>query len=169
MRELVLTHSNARAVKLLADGFLRPPSEGTRDFVDEDHLVWMSVEGLSEPLQFFHCRVARDGHAAAEYVVVDAGPSETRSTVELVLRSRFPGSTTIFLRSQRTGRAQIECPASVSVEEDCAAAVAVVMCSAAWDESETISVKANVNEYKVAIEFVDGIHRALLAAELRDR
>jgi len=117
----------------------------------------MSVEGLSEPLQFFHCRVEKsDGNVAAEYIVVDGGPPGTRPTVELFLANRFPASTTVFLRSQQTGRAQIECPASTVVEGDAAAAVAAVMYSAAWDESETIVITANRNEYELVIELIDG-------------
>jgi hypothetical protein len=156
--------ARGRAVKLLSDGFLRPPVEGVEEIADAQQFIWMSVEGLSEPLQYFHCRVTRGhDHSTVDYILVDDGPADSRSAIELFLANRFPGSTCVFLCSQRTGRARVECPTFLTVEEDAAAAVAVVMCSAAWDESEVIAVTANSNEYKISVELIDDTHWATQA------
>lgn len=144
------------AVQMLAEGFLHSADRLEQEVADDNGFLHVPVAGVDADLQFFHGRVHSE-HAPIplEYLLIDAPVVAARELVQRFIALRFPESTILFLRSQATGRAVVECPAQAPLAQAAAAFVAVVLVSAAWDESEAITVEGGGAKHVFAIE-VDG-------------
>jgi hypothetical protein len=146
---------SAVTVRLLSEGFLRPVATLASELADESGIVHVPVRGLDTDFQFFQCRVD-DAGPVVDYILTDAGSPANAEIVERFLAARFPGSVVLFLRSQATGRAVVDCKSELPFAA--AAAVATVMYAAAWDESESIAIEGGGQRYVVGVSLEDSTY-----------
>jgi len=150
---------NRFAARVLSDGFLHPAARLDDEIVDDRGVVHIPLRELDTDLQFFHCRVeAPQMPAPFDYVLSDLPPHASQAAVQRFLSARFPDATTLYLRSQDTGRATIECAPALARPETAAAAVAAVLCSAAADESPFLTIQIAGVPHVVTVSFDDGVY-----------
>jgi len=150
------------AVQLLAEGFLHSATRLERELVGDDGVLHLPVAGLDADVQFFHCSAqSAPASLAREYVLADAPLPSTRDVAQRFLAQRFAAAAPLFLRSQATGRASVDCtPQAPQLTQDAAACVAMVMYSAAWDESDTIEIEGCGHKHTFEVGLDDTGHWA---------
>jgi hypothetical protein len=128
-------------------------------------IIPLQCEGYTDPggIQVFSVSLAAHGEGTEAYILVSAnspvpGPA-TAHYIEAQLRERDSDAVIAFLVSHAPGNASVLLYTATSFAQrrNVAAAAAVVLASCAWDQSDSILVTVNNEEFVLHTRY-DGQH-----------
>jgi hypothetical protein len=150
------------------DGFFHPEGVAPPLTVDSSRFHHITIAALPQSVMFCRIRVRGPESEPRVHLIVYADHPRLEDDLVTrlgdVLAAAFPAEVIAFTRDVETGRALVATHDG-KLEADIAAAVATVLATAAWDESDPIVVSSGERRFDVSLTFRDGWRARVATAD----